>query len=77
MRKPTVKDKLVAKLERLGAIPTIKAILEPLLQELDQPIEQQKMNRVVELIAHDNSLAAQWWRWGCGACATSQSHAAF
>jgi HD-like signal output (HDOD) protein len=59
MKKPTIKDKLVAKLERMGAIPSIKAILEPLLQELDQPIEQQKMSRVVELIAHDNSLAAQ------------------
>jgi HD-like signal output (HDOD) protein len=59
MKKPSIKDKLVAKLERLATIPTIKAILEPLLQELDQPIEQQKMSRVVELIAHDNSLAAQ------------------
>lgn len=59
MRKPTVQENLVAKLESMGTIPTIKAILEPLLQELDQPIEQQKMSRVVELIAHDNSLAAQ------------------
>lgn len=51
--------------EQIAAIesmPGINSILQPLLSYLQQPFEQQDMQRIVDLISHDNSLTAQCLR---------------
>lgn len=53
------KDVLLQKLESLEQMPSIPAVLAPLLNYLEQPIEQLEVQRVVELISQDKSLAAQ------------------
>jgi putative nucleotidyltransferase with HDIG domain len=40
-------------------MPTIPVILRPLLHCLDQPVEQIDINRIVELVSYDKTIAAQ------------------
>ena len=40
-------------------IPSVDAIVQPLIGYLQQPLETLDMQRVIDLISHDNSLAAQ------------------
>jgi len=53
------RDELIQKIEQLEAIPSVQGILQPLISYLQQPLENLDMQRVVDLISHDNSLAAQ------------------
>jgi len=53
------KQALLQRLEGLRQIPTIPAVLAPLLRYLQQPVEQLDVQRVTELISQDKSLAAQ------------------
>ncbi len=46
-------------MEGLHHIPTIPAVLAPLLRYLEQPVEQIDVQKVTDLIAQDKSLAAQ------------------
>lgn len=46
-------------MDGLQHIPTIPAVLAPLLRYLEQPIEQLDVQKVTDLIAQDKSLAAQ------------------
>jgi putative nucleotidyltransferase with HDIG domain len=46
----------------LGAIPSIPAVLESLLNEVNQPADNVNLLRVAEIISHDESLAAQCLR---------------
>jgi HD-like signal output (HDOD) protein len=55
----TRKATLLAQIEELNQIPTIPAVLAPLLRYLQQPIEQLDVQQVTDLIAQDKSLAAQ------------------
>jgi HD-like signal output (HDOD) protein len=50
---------LLQRLEGLRQIPTIPAVLMPLLRHLQQPVEQFDVKEVTDLIAQDKSLAAQ------------------
>lgn len=50
---------LLTKLEGLDRMPSIPVVLTPLLNYLEQPIESLKIQRVVDLISQDKSLAAQ------------------
>jgi len=50
---------LLKRLEGLNQIPTIPAVLAPLLRYLQQPLEQLDVLKVTEMIAQDKSLAAQ------------------
>lgn len=50
---------LHSQLSRLDAIPSVPAILLPVLRYLAEPAESVDVQRVVELVAHDKSLAAQ------------------
>lgn len=54
-----VKEALLKKLEGLEQMPSIPVVLTPLLNYLEQPIEHLEVQRVVELISQDKSLAAQ------------------
>jgi len=56
------KQVLLQRLDGLRQIPTIPAVLTPLLQYLHQPVEQldvQDVQKVTDLLAQDKSLAAQ------------------
>ena len=50
---------LLKKLDGLDRMPSIPAVLTPLLNYLEQPIESLQIQRVVDLISQDKSLAAQ------------------
>jgi putative nucleotidyltransferase with HDIG domain len=52
-------DRLRSKIIRIDAMPAIPVILRPLLRCLDQPAEQIDINRIVELVSYDKSIAAQ------------------
>jgi HD-like signal output (HDOD) protein len=53
------KQALLQKLNGLQHIPTIPAVLAPLLSYLEQPIENMDVQKVTDLLAQDKSLAAQ------------------
>lgn len=55
----TGQDLLMDRIEELGQIPTIPAVLTPLLLYLDQPVEQLDVRKVTDYLAQDESLAAQ------------------
>lgn len=50
---------LLSKIEGLNQIPTIPAVLAPLLRYLQQPVEQLDVQKVSDMIAQDKALAAQ------------------
>jgi HD-like signal output (HDOD) protein len=53
------KEVLLERLDGLRQIPTIPAVLAPLLRYLQQPVEQLDVQKVTDLLAQDKSLAAQ------------------
>src|SRR5579863_1402785 len=53
------KQALLQRLEGLHQIPTIPAVLAPLLRYLQQPVEQLDVQKVTDLLSQDKSLAAQ------------------
>jgi HD-like signal output (HDOD) protein len=53
------KDLLLQRVDGLRQIPTVPAVLAPLLKYLEQPIEQLDVQKVTDLLAQDKSLAAQ------------------
>jgi len=53
------KASLLARIESLKQIPTIPAVLGPLLRYLEQPVEDLDVQKVTDMIAQDKSLAAQ------------------
>ncbi len=56
---PIGKDVLLERLDGLRQIPTIPAVLAPLLRYLQQPVEQIDVQTVTDFLAQDKSLAAQ------------------
>lgn len=52
-------DRLRSRIVKIDAMPAIPSILRPLLRCLDRPAEQVDMERIVELVSYDNSIAAQ------------------
>jgi len=59
MKTAATKATLLRRLEGLHHIPTIPAVLAPLLRYLEQPLERLDVQKVTEMIAQDKSLAAQ------------------
>jgi HD-like signal output (HDOD) protein len=59
MTTATGKQVLLQRLDGLRQIPTIPAVLAPLLRYLHQPVEQLDVQKVTDLLAQDKSLAAQ------------------
>ena len=53
------KQSLLKKLDDLRQIPTIPAVLAPLIHYLQQPMELLDIQKVTDMIAQDNSLAVQ------------------
>jgi HD-like signal output (HDOD) protein len=56
---PVGKQVLLQRLDGLRQIPTIPAVLAPLLKYLRQPVEQIDLKKVTDLLSQDKSLAAQ------------------
>jgi len=54
-----LRETLLKKLEGLERMPSIPVVLTPLLHYLEQPVERLEIQRVVDLISQDKSLAAQ------------------
>lgn len=59
MNSAATKANLLSRIEGLQQIPTIPAVLAPLLRYLEQPIELLDVQKVTDMIAQDKSLAAQ------------------
>jgi HD-like signal output (HDOD) protein len=53
------KQTLLQRLDDLRKIPTIPAVLAPLLGYLQQPVEQLDMEKITDIISQDESLTAQ------------------
>ena len=51
--------KLLQKLQSARELPTLPAVLIPLLQYLERPLDSQDVHQIVDLIAKDESLAAR------------------
>jgi HD-like signal output (HDOD) protein len=51
-----------ARLEKLNSIPTVPAIVRPLLHYMEKPVEQMEVKRVVDMICCDEAIAAQCLR---------------
>ena len=59
MNPTATKATLLNRIDALNQIPTIPAVLAPLLRYLQQPVEQLDVQKVTEIISQDKSLAAQ------------------
>jgi HD-like signal output (HDOD) protein len=59
MNTAATKATLLSRVEGLQNIPTIPAVLAPLLRYLQQPVEDLDVQKVTDMIAQDKSLAAQ------------------
>ena len=59
MTQTATKDVLLSRMEGLSQIPTIPAVLAPLLRYLELPAEQLDVQKITDMIAQDKSLAAQ------------------
>ena len=59
MNTAATKATLLSRIDGLHQIPTIPAVLAPLLRYLQQPVEQLDVQKVTDMIAQDKSLAAQ------------------
>jgi len=55
----TKKDAMLARIRDLRQIPTIPAVLAPLLHYLEQPVEKLDVQKITDMIAQDKALAAQ------------------
>jgi putative nucleotidyltransferase with HDIG domain len=55
-------DRLRTRITGIDAMPAIPVILRPLLHCLDQPTEQVDIDKIVELVSYDKSIAAQCLR---------------
>src|ERR1700756_4616122 len=59
MNTAATKATLLSRVDGLQHIPTIPAVLAPLLRYLEQPVEQLDVQKVTDMISQDKSLAAQ------------------
>jgi HD-like signal output (HDOD) protein len=57
-----LRSQLLTKIAQLDSISTAPAILVPLLDMMRQPTEEIKIEKVVELVSYDGSIAAQCLR---------------
>jgi HD-like signal output (HDOD) protein len=55
-------DQIRPKIKALEAMPTVPTIVHPLTSMLQQPAEQVRLEKVVELVSYDSTIAAQCLR---------------
>ncbi|HTS71027.1 MAG TPA: HDOD domain-containing protein [Terriglobia bacterium] len=59
---PTLRELIRERVERLNSIPTVPAIIRPLLFYLERPVDQVDVQRIVDLVSCDESISAQCLR---------------
>ena len=59
---PTLRELIRERVERLNSIPTVPAIIRPLLLYLEKPVDHMEVQRIVDLISCDESISAQCLR---------------
>jgi HD-like signal output (HDOD) protein len=59
---PTLRELIRERVERLNSIPTVPAIIRPLLLYLERPVDQVEVQRIVDLVSCDEAIAAQCLR---------------
>ena len=59
---PTLRELIRERVERLNSIPTVPAIIRPLLHYLEPPVDQVDVTRIVDLVSCDESISAQCLR---------------
>ena len=59
---PTLRELIRERVEKLNSIPTVPAIIRPLLHYLEMPVDQVEMTRIVDLVSCDESISAQCLR---------------
>jgi HD-like signal output (HDOD) protein len=59
---PTLRELIRERVERLNSIPTVPAIIRPLLFYLEKPVDQVEVQRIVDLVSCDESISAQCLR---------------
>ena len=55
-------ETLHSRIKSLEAIPTVPAIVQPLISMLQLPAEEVKVEKVIELVSYDKTIAAQCMR---------------
>jgi HD-like signal output (HDOD) protein len=56
------REMIRSRLGKLNSIPTIPAIIRPLLRYMEKPLDQMEVKRIVDMISCDESIAAQCLR---------------
>jgi putative nucleotidyltransferase with HDIG domain len=59
---PTLRELIRERVEKLNSIPTVPAIIRPLLHYLELPVDQVEVTRIVDLVSCDESISAQCLR---------------
>jgi len=59
---PTLRELIRERVEKLNSIPTVPAIIRPLLHYLELPVDQVDVTRIVDLVSCDESISAQCLR---------------
>ena len=59
---PTLRELIRERVEKLNSIPTVPAIIRPLLFYLERPVDQVEVQRIVDLVSCDESISAQCLR---------------
>jgi len=59
---PTLRELIRERVEKLNSIPTVPAIIRPLLSYLERPADQVEVQRIVDLVSCDESISAQCLR---------------
>lgn len=59
---PSVADKINERVQQIETMPSIPAVLLPLLKMLSAPPDQVKLEEVVKLVSYDNTIALQTLR---------------
>jgi putative nucleotidyltransferase with HDIG domain len=59
---PTLRELIRERVEKMNSIPTVPAIIRPLLHYMEKPVDQVEIQRIVDLVSCDESISAQCLR---------------
>jgi len=59
---PTLRELIRERVEKLNSVPTVPAIIRPLLHYLEMPVDQVETSRIVDMVSCDEAISAQCLR---------------
>lgn len=68
---PTLRELIRERVEKLNSIPTVPAIIRPLLFYLERPVDQVDVQRIVDLVSCDESISAHACAWQIPPCTSA------